>query len=213
MLLKDYYHILRVKPTATYDEIKKSYRKLALKYHPDKNPGDDIAESVFKEIVEAYEILSNQLKRKDYDYKRAYFQGSANKEALAPQAIWKDCQKIDEILRKSDGFRINREAVNYSFEQIFSAENIHILKTGNNVEINQNITRFFLSNIKWINSQKAANLYAKLKPITANFPNFETTFVKALKTKKKQEQWDFAKPIIAIIAALALCVIIYLSTR
>lgn len=64
---KDYYKILGVSRNATQEEIKSAFRKLALKYHPDRNPGDKEAESKFKEINEAYEVLSNQEKRKMYD--------------------------------------------------------------------------------------------------------------------------------------------------
>ncbi|MFC1668390.1 molecular chaperone DnaJ, partial [Chlamydiota bacterium] len=63
----DYYEILGLSRTASSDEIKKSYRKLAVKYHPDKNPGDKQAEERFKEISEAYEILSDDKKRSAYD--------------------------------------------------------------------------------------------------------------------------------------------------
>lgn len=64
---KDYYKILGVSKTATQDEIKKAYRKLAVKYHPDKNQGDKVAEGKFKEANEANEVLSNPDKRKKYD--------------------------------------------------------------------------------------------------------------------------------------------------
>jgi molecular chaperone DnaJ len=64
---RDYYQVLGVERGATPDEIKKSYRKLAVKYHPDKNPGDKTAEDKFKELGEAYEILSNPDKRSAYD--------------------------------------------------------------------------------------------------------------------------------------------------
>ncbi|WP_348655425.1 J domain-containing protein [uncultured Roseivirga sp.] len=64
---KDYYKILGVAKTASQDEIKKAYRKLAVKYHPDKNPGDKVAEEKFKEIGEANEVLSDPEKRKLYD--------------------------------------------------------------------------------------------------------------------------------------------------
>jgi len=65
--MKDYYQILGVNRDATLDEIKKAYRRLALKYHPDRNPGDKEAEEKFKEINEAYAVLSDPEKRRQYD--------------------------------------------------------------------------------------------------------------------------------------------------
>ena len=67
MAKRDYYEILGLGKNATEEEIKKSYRKVALKYHPDKNPGDAEAEEKFKEAAEAYEVLSNPTKRAQYD--------------------------------------------------------------------------------------------------------------------------------------------------
>jgi molecular chaperone DnaJ len=64
---KDYYSLLNVARSATPDEIKKSYRKLAMQFHPDKNPGDKKAEEKFKELSEAYEVLSDPKKREMYD--------------------------------------------------------------------------------------------------------------------------------------------------
>jgi curved DNA-binding protein len=67
MEFKDYYKILGVDKNATQDDIKKAYRKLAMKYHPDRNPSDKSAEEKFKEITEANEVLSDPEKRKKYD--------------------------------------------------------------------------------------------------------------------------------------------------
>ncbi|MCQ2309739.1 MAG: DnaJ domain-containing protein [Bacteroidales bacterium] len=67
MEYKDYYKVLGVGRSATQDEIKKAFRKLAVKYHPDKNPGDKAAEEKFKEITEAYEVLGKEDSRKKYD--------------------------------------------------------------------------------------------------------------------------------------------------
>ena len=66
MSKRDYYEVLGVSKTATDEEIKKAYRKMALKYHPDKNPGDKEAEEKFKEAAEAYDVLSNADKRARY---------------------------------------------------------------------------------------------------------------------------------------------------
>lgn len=64
---RDYYEVLEVTKTATAEEIKKAYRKKAIQYHPDKNPGDKAAEEKFKEAAEAYDVLSNSDKRARYD--------------------------------------------------------------------------------------------------------------------------------------------------
>ena len=67
MAKRDYYEVLGVDKSASADEIKKAYRKKAIQYHPDKNPGDKEAEEKFKEAAEAYEVLSNPDKRARYD--------------------------------------------------------------------------------------------------------------------------------------------------
>lgn len=86
MEYKDYYKILGVDKKASQDDIKKAYRKLALKYHPDKNPGNEKAEEKFKDINEAHEVIGNPEKREKYDqlganwqqYQQAGFDPSAN---------------------------------------------------------------------------------------------------------------------------------------
>ena len=64
---KDYYSILEVDRKASHEDIKKAYRKMALKYHPDRNPGNKEAEEYFKKAAEAYEVLGDQEKRQRYD--------------------------------------------------------------------------------------------------------------------------------------------------
>ena len=80
MAEKDYYEILGVKKTATEAELKKAYRELAKKYHPDKNKGNKEAENKFKEISEAYAVLSDKDKREQYDRlgRVAFGPGGAN---------------------------------------------------------------------------------------------------------------------------------------
>src|SRR5687767_15809540 len=67
MAKRDYYEVLGLSREATDDDIKKAYRKLAIKFHPDKNPGDKEAEERFKEVGEAYEALADPQKRAAYD--------------------------------------------------------------------------------------------------------------------------------------------------
>ena len=72
----DYYESLEVSRTASPDELKKAFRKQAMRYHPDRNPGDDAAEQKFKEINEAYDVLKDEQKRAAYDrYGHDAFEG------------------------------------------------------------------------------------------------------------------------------------------
>ena len=79
MAKRDYYDVLGVNKNATPDELKSAYRKLAVKYHPDKNPGDKVAEDKFKEASEAYHVLSDDKRKTNYDqFGHAAFEGGGN---------------------------------------------------------------------------------------------------------------------------------------
>ena len=94
MAKRDFYEILGVNKSASTDEIKKAYRKVAMQYHPDRNPGDKAAEEKFKEAAEAYEILSDADKKAQYDryghagvtgHGRGYQGGGMNMEDIFSQ--------------------------------------------------------------------------------------------------------------------------------
>ena len=85
---QDYYQILGISKSASADEIKKAYRKVAMKYHPDRNPGDKKAEDKFKEVTEAYEVLKNEQKKAAYDqYGHSAFEQGASGGSGAGQGF------------------------------------------------------------------------------------------------------------------------------
>jgi curved DNA-binding protein len=87
---KNYYSILEIKESASFEEIKTAYRKMALKYHPDKNPGNKEFEEKIKEINEAYGILSNPQKRAQYDAQRSFGSRSSNFSGFDPMRDFDD---------------------------------------------------------------------------------------------------------------------------
>jgi len=105
--MTDYYKLLGVLPTATTEEIKKAYRQLALKYHPDRNPGDKNSEAFFKKVSEAYTILSNPEKRENYNWEYKNCQQTSSNQSqqqkrpepkqeqrITPQVILSNFQDI-----------------------------------------------------------------------------------------------------------------------
>jgi curved DNA-binding protein CbpA len=106
-MLKNYYYILGVEHSASQQEIKSAYKKLAKKFHPDTNAGDKFFEKRFKDIQEAYEVLSHDLKRQRYDnqlngVKSLKFYNTAIKkiEEELRQKYASDLQKIEEEIRQ-----------------------------------------------------------------------------------------------------------------
>jgi curved DNA-binding protein len=104
MAVKDYYDILGVNKKATDEEIKRAYRKMAMKYHPDRNPNKKEAEERFKEINEAYAVLSDQEKRKQYDT----FGAEGFRQRFTQEDIFRGFD-FDEILSGLFGGRGRRE--------------------------------------------------------------------------------------------------------
>ena len=139
MQLKDYYKTLAIPATASLQQVKKSFRQLALQYHPDKNPDNAYAEAQFKEIQEAYEILSDPEKREEYNYKRWYTR-SLNKqyknEALTPTEILAECERLNNYVSGANVFQIDFDALSYHIRRLLSDTNIGILQQFNNENIN-----------------------------------------------------------------------------
>ena len=130
MQLKDYYKTLEVSPVATALQIKKSFRQLALRHHPDKNPGNAVAEARFREIQEAYEILSNPTKREEYNYKRWYNRSIKEvfvNEALTPAAILAECTRLSNYLQTVNAMRIDYDSLSYHIRQLLNDKNTGIL--------------------------------------------------------------------------------------
>jgi len=103
MDFKDYYKILGVSKTASVEEIKKEYRKLAIKYHPDKNQGNKKAEEKFKEINEAYDILGNPKKREKYDQMGEHWNAHGENQKQGESFDWSRWGNVDQE-RKGRGF-------------------------------------------------------------------------------------------------------------
>ncbi len=118
VIMKDYYYILGITTVSTTEQVKKAYKKLALKFHPDKNDGDKYFEDKFKEIQEAYEVLSVPGKRKAYDEKLRHFKHS---DFSAFKSKEEELRRREEDLKRREE-ELKRKAASSSNKQTDSAQ-------------------------------------------------------------------------------------------
>ena len=115
MSQRDYYTILNVSRDASEDEIRKAYRQLALKYHPDKNPSDKIAETKFREAKDAYELLCNVLERRRYDQRNPPEPGRDLKYSL--EVTLKNIQDSSQIPIKEITFEVEGRKIKLALDK------------------------------------------------------------------------------------------------
>jgi molecular chaperone DnaJ len=128
--MKNYYHILNLQHTASQAEIKKSYRLLAVKYHPDKNGGDSGSEERFKEISEAYIVLGDVAKRNAYDYSKGYQKNAEDQNTSSgsqvPATFLMLFRRIKVRVFHAGGY-INKEALFKVLDDLLTDTNIDFL--------------------------------------------------------------------------------------
>jgi molecular chaperone DnaJ len=195
--LKDYYKILGLSPDAQLTEIKKSYRRLAMQYHPDKNEENKIAAAHFKEIKEAYEILSDPNKREKYHQQRWYSQALgrrfANGVPITPDSVLKECLFLDQYVCTLDKFRIDYEGLYLYIIQIPSYNTIDSLKLFNDSEANHSIVNALLRSTSDLPYEFALKLSERLMLLAENDEDMIASINRYQDTKKRQNNKEKLK--------------------
>ena len=212
MSTKDYYRILKVRPTASAGEIKHAYRRLALQYHPDRNPHDALAAAVFSEVAEAYKTLSNSEARTRYNYQRYYTAVEEYSRPAEPiETLLLRMLELKKRIAGLDPFRFNRDALLYSIKEILP-DHVEVL-----VKTDPALSKQFLETVivccERLASAQTAEIRELLKPLFIPHEWLQSQLQTLLRKQKRKERWEKNKVILVIIIALALCGLIFLSSR
>lgn len=215
--MKNYYTILELPPSATPQDVKKAYRRLALKYHPDRNPDNEEAESSFKEIQEAYHILSHPERRSAYNQRRWYRHhtaGASAVEALTPALILKKTLKLRQYIRTLDAAFLNRqELYRYICDQLLGEKPFKVLQDANDHSIHQQIITELLQVSRILPYQKIKAVCARLQLLAGTDVHTSAKIDAFVKQKKLYGYWEKYQQLVVVLITLIVCWLIYVVSK
>jgi hypothetical protein len=212
MLLKDYYRILEVPPAASVQEIKKSFRKLAQRYHPDKNGGSQAAGAHFREIQEAYKILSDPQQREAYNYKRWYVRSTGSdfvNRPVTPTALLEECRLLQQYVLSMNIFHVNYDAVSSHIRQLLTKEAIGMLQEFNDITINHEVIRLLLQAAQPLPQRYFLSVTGLLLQLAGNDDTMKMTIAQAIQQKKARHTWDRYKWVLVLAITALICWLMY----
>ena len=210
MAQKNYYQLLHVTPQATAQEIKAAYRKLAFKYHPDRNKGDALTEAVLKEINEAYSVLSNTEKRKFYNASIAVNNHYHKRQApVTAQTILQNAVKLKQFVEQSNAFTINQDMVSHKVQTLLSDHHLNILLLENNTKLIHQIIQQVLISLQPLPSKSIQSFLIPLQKLAAEDKVMLKEIQGFYQQKKEEAFWQRYKILVVLIIALLLCLLMY----
>lgn len=210
--LKDYYKILELSPAATSSDIKKSYRRLALQFHPDKNFGNQLYEAKFKEIVEAYKVLSDVKQREAYNrnrYQYTQYKKKKPEPQNSPQTILSQTIEFRRKIALLDPHRMNKVALYQQIQHLLSRANITLLKQNNDPKLNKRIIEEILFCSRFLPSVHVEKICFQLTAIAGTDNAMYRKIYNFSREVRIQSVWDKYKFIAAVILAILFCFAIY----
>ncbi|MBH2004672.1 MAG: J domain-containing protein [Sphingobacteriia bacterium] len=213
MHLQNWYAVLSVTPNASEQEIRQAYRRLAHRFHPDKNPGNDQTSLHFQLIKEAYEVLSNPKRRSAYD-RQVYLGNSVqNTPKYYPSAaeLTDAAARLHQDLLRQNQFFINRDWLFTQCMELLSPENRQLLLKNRDRSVIAQFLKFQFESAIFLTYRQNIILSNQWKQLSGGMPELEQLVSNHLQRTKRAHLWDKSKIWVAIGIGITITLLIVLS--
>lgn len=210
--LKDYYKILEIPHSAPADEVKKAYRRMAFKYHPDTGRQDAFAEAYFLEVHEAYAVLSNEEARRKYD-NELWLTGmtirAREHTIVTPDWILKESIKLYNHMATVDVYRMNHKALYEYLEQLLNEGHMATLTNSEEASVNEGIVNMILDSAKGLKYLYFQPLAVKLERLAVGNGQLLGRVRTRLRSKEIEAQWENSMPYLVVLVTLLIVLFMY----
>ena len=215
MQVKDYYAILEVSPAATRDEIKQAYRKLALRFHPDKTENDPYTNARFREIKEAYEVLTTPARKQEYLNQRWYEKSQGRKQkviVVTPDYLLQEAIALDRQLAHADRHRMNREALLQRLLELLNDDTIQKMAAFQDTGTIDEAAMLLLKSGRLLPAASLAQITARIHQLPIS-NSLQQSLPKILHAQQRTQRLERLTPWIALLAVLLVCLFLFLLQR
>ncbi len=209
--IKDHYQILEVSNNATPEEIKKTFRRLAQVYHPDKQPDNEFAKQHFIEIKTAYDILSDEKKRAAYDYE-LWISGKGKNnlnKIVSAEIIISSAKELNQYLHNLDRYSISYSLLKEYILLLLSDKNIGLLLQQNDTQTLQSFTKETLLAVNYLPFKYTHEITKRMKSYSENSETLKEEIIHFERTKYKQYLLQSGLPWLVVLGAIGLCIAMY----
>lgn len=209
MPLKDYYKILDLSPGATETDIKKSFRRLALRYHPDVNQGNRYAEAWFRELQEAYDTLTDAAKKDAYLQDRWLLQSQGKNMArpvpLTPDTIMAEARELASRVADLDHFRMDHQQLAQSLLQVLDDERLDLLRSFNATHEATTIGQLLLTSAAPVDFPLLRPFYQRMQLLAGICPALLPLIAANRNRRQQQYFWERNQWWILLLLTVLLC--------
>jgi curved DNA-binding protein CbpA len=207
MRLKDYYRTLEVNPLATADELKRSFRRLALQYHPDRNAGNPFAEGHFREIKEAYDVLSDEKSRKKYDQER-WLAGSTTRAGhsrrTTPTWLLHETARLRRHMETIDTYRMNQPALQHYVLLLLGDEPLDRMREAGDATARARVAGDILAATTHLRPDLLAPIVERLLLLAGEEEGIATMVRTAVEDRYKAALWEKRFPLLLLLVFLVI---------